>query len=516
MNKIRALFLVFLQWWLLVPLSVSAAPPLSAIEWLQNVQPPIIADPVHPSSKIVDIENSEVIIPQVNGISVTPLNQITPDAVGLLPSYITGFPGDLWAHSPPERLASLIAETNVDNQPAMQALLLTLLLAETDPPKGFDPKMQVLLARIDKLIELGAIEPALALLERAGAQSPELFYRAFNLALLANKTVPACRKVLTEPSLQPSYEVRIFCHVRNGDWGLASFLLETASALGDISPRIAQLLNLFLNPDLAEEVLPPVPSVRPSPLEFRLFEAIGSPLQTASLPVAFAVADLSGNGGWKAQIDAAERLVQSGALSENQLLGIYTARLPTATGGIWDRVAGLQRFDQALTAGTPDEVNSALMEVWPHMQKAGLAVGFARMFSRALMDQPMSQTTGRAQFDITMLGPSYEAASRIRPQHSQEDRFLSALAEGRLAPGTAFNEASGAVLRGLTAEPVPQTLQEMLEQDRLGEVILHAIATYCDGIESDYQKISMALATLQAVNLQSTVRSAALQFLLLP
>ena len=150
------------------------------------------------------------------------------------------------------------------------------------------------------------------------------------------------------------------------------------------------------------------------------------------------------------------------------------------------------------------------------MQKAGLAVGFARMFSRALMDQPMSQTTSQAQFDITMLGPSYEAASRFRPQHSQEDRFLSALAEGRLEPGTAFNEASGAVLRGLTTEPVPHALQELFEQDRLGEVILHAIATYCDGIESDLQKISVALATLQAANLQSTVRSAALQFLLLP
>ena len=502
-------------WFALLPSMAIAGPPLSAIEWLQNAQPPILANPVEPSNKIVDIENLSFNDIQPNGIRVSPLRESTPNAVGLLPSYVTGFPNDLWANSPPKLLANLIKDSQVDRHPAMQALLLTLLLAETDPSKSFDPETEVLLARIDKLIDIGAIEPALALSDRAGLLSPALFTRAFDLALLADKTDPACRKVLTQPSLKPDYATRIFCHVRNGDWALASFMLENATAIGDITPRIAQLLDLFLNPDLAEDTLPPVPSMRPTPLEFRLFEAIGTPLHTASLPVAFAVADLSGNSGWKAQIEAAERLVKSGALSENQLLGIYTARLPAASGGVWDRVAGLQRFDQALTNGSPSAIKAALSDIWPQMQAAGLAVGFARMFSRALMAQPFSQTTDRLSFDVPMLGPTYRAAAQARPMRNQEDRFLTALARGKLAHKTAFSPESEAILRGFEGRSVPPALQTLLDQDRLGEVILRAIEAYNTGAEGDLQQLSAAFATFQAVALHSTARSAGLQFLLL-
>ena len=492
-----------------------AGPPLSAIEWLQTTEPPIVANPVKPAHKIVDIDKPDQMVVQRPLISVSPLSRLSPEAVGLLPSYVTGFPGDLWVNSPPDLLARLIRNLEVGDNPAMQALLLTLLLAETDPPKHVEPGISILLARVDKLIEIGAIEPALALVERAGSQDPALFSRAFDLALLADKTDPACRDVLTKPTLEPDYTIRIFCHVRNGDWALASFMLENAIALGEIEPRTGLLLDLFLNPDLAESTLPPVPSIEPSPLEFRLFEAIGSPLQTASLPVSFAIADLSGNSGWKAQLEAAERLVKSGALSENQLLGIYTARLPAASGGVWDRVAGLQRFDQALIAGTPREVEAALAEIWPQMNRAGLAVGFARMFGRILMEQPSSQTTDRLRFDIQMLAPIYQTAAQFRPLRDDEDRFLTALAQGTLAQHRPFNDTSTAVLRGFTAQPIPSRLRTLLDQRRLGEVILRSIAAFSDGAAGDSQQLSESLATLQEVGLNTTAQSAALQLLIL-
>ena len=182
-------------WLLLIVLSSEAyaGPPLSAIEWLQTSEPPIVADPVKPASKIVDIARPYQTAEHRSMISVSPLSRLSPEAVGLLPSYVTGFPGDLWVNSPPELLARLIRNLEVGDNPAMQALLLTLLLAETDPPKNVEPGISILLARVDKLIEIGAIEPALALVERAGSQDPALFVRTFDLALLADKTDPACR-----------------------------------------------------------------------------------------------------------------------------------------------------------------------------------------------------------------------------------------------------------------------------------------------------------------------------------
>ena len=70
-----------------------------------------------------------------------------------------------------------------------------------------------------------------------------------------------------------------------------------------------------------------------------------------SLPLAFTYADLSDNAGWKAQIEAAERLSRAGAIAPNLLLGLYTSQKPAASGGVWDRVAAFQGLDTAVAKG---------------------------------------------------------------------------------------------------------------------------------------------------------------------
>ena len=93
-----------------------------------------------------------------------------------------------------------------------------------------------------------------------------------------------------------------------------------------------------------------------TPLIFRMREAIGEPLPTPPLPRAFANADLRPITGWKPQIEAAERLAVSGAIDENRLLGLYTERLPAASGGVWERVDAMQEFDAAYRADDPGAI----------------------------------------------------------------------------------------------------------------------------------------------------------------
>ena len=149
------------------------------------------------------------------------------------------------------------------------------------------------------------------------------------------------------------------------------------------------------------------------------------------------------------------------------------------------------------------------------MTRAGLAVGFARMFGRILMEQPSSQTTDRLRFDIQMLAPIYQTAAQFRPLRDDEDRFLTALAQGTLTQHRPFNDTSTAVLRGFTAQPIPSRLRTLLDQRRLGEVILRSIAAFSDGAAGDSQQLSESLATLQEVGLNTTAQSAALQLLIL-
>lgn len=511
MRNSLALLLCLCLWPLAAPAQDA---PLSAIDWLSTptALPVTRAVPVPPVAPLNESPVAETAtIPVVN---VTPLDQVRVDAVGLLPSSVTGLPRSLWQASRAADLRDLLASRHVDNLPAMQSLLYTLLLAEADAPADAGPQALFLQARIDALMGLGAVEPAQALLERAGATTPPLFQRWFDATLLTGDEDHACRTLRARPHLSPSYAARIFCTARGGDWTAAALTLDTARALGFITDLEDEMLARFLDPELYEGEPPPLPPVRPSPLLFRIYEAVGEPLPTNTLPRAFAMADLRDTVGWKAELTAAERLARTGALSVNRLLGIYSKRLPAASGGIWDRVAALQRFDTAMRSGDPGAVAQALPGAWRAMRAARLEIPFADLYGADLMRLPLTDEAATLAYDVALLGPAYEEAAKTKGPDIPARSFASSIARGSPdAPGRDTTQT--AIARGFGTTPPPDDITALLQEARLGEAILTAIALYERGQTGDTGALAEALAAFRAVGLEDTARRAALQTLIL-
>ncbi|MGR3637232.1 MAG: hypothetical protein ACU0BK_15100 [Shimia sp.] len=477
--------------------------PLSAIEWL-NQQPTVTLDMgLTPSDPQADFGV------QTPKIAVTSLADETLDAVGLLPSNVTGLPRSLWANSSANRLGDLIEQQRPEMLPAMQALLYTLLLAEADAPRDVGTNNDVLLARIDKLVEMGALEQAGALIDLAGAKTPALFKRWFDVTLLLGQEDDACDALMKAPHLAPDYPARIFCTARSGDWRAAALTLDTAKALGLISEEMDALLLRFLDPELFEGEPMLVAAGPPTPLKFRLYEAIGEGQTSASLPRAYAHADLRDTAGWKAQLEAAERLTRTSALQENRLLGIYTERKPAASGMIWDRVAALQAFDAALAANDARAVADTLPAARSAMRQVHLEVAFARLYGSELLTLPLQGTTGRLARDIALLSSDYERAAQAGPRD-----FLAGLARGN-PPRTPTDSLHRAISDAFHGAGVPQELSTMLARGQLGEVILSAMIRMAEGAAGDTRALTEALATLRAVGLEDTARRAALQVALL-
>jgi hypothetical protein len=476
-------------------------------------------------------------------ITVTPLQALLPP-IGLVAPSVTGLPVDLWRGSEPAEIADLIRNVSVQGSPAMQSLLFTLLLSESRPLKAEGDV--ILLARLDRLITLGASDPAQALIEQAGpAETPARYSRWFYTTLLSGDEDRACSALIAAPYLAPDYRARIFCAARRGDWPTAALMLESAHALELLPKPQLDLLDRFLNPDIFE-LAPPLPlPVKPDALTFRLYEAIGERLPTAPLPRAFAAADLRDVAGWKAQLEAAERLTRAGALNPNQLLGLYTDRSPAASGGIWDRVAALQRFEAALKSANSAEVSNALPAVWQAMQQAGLEIGFSDLFSTQLARFQLTGAAAELSWRIRLLAPTYEVASHSPPSDTQENRFLAALAQGttgepgqagqaeRLSTGgEALTEAAAdttavALRHGYTplmqsisrgfddAAMVPEKIRRLLDNGQLGEAILRTMELFDRGAQGNLGDLSKSLAALRAVGLEDTARRASLQLMLL-
>lgn len=488
--------------------------PLSAIDWLsQSVETAAIAVPPPAPNPAEPPVADDATVPAV---TVTALDGPSPDAVGLLSPDVTGLPRSLWSASPEAVLTALVAAERVESLPALQDLMVTLMLAEADPPLGAGAGGAMFIARIDTLLDLGALEPAQAMLETADLDNPEVFRRWFDVSLLTGSEHRACRMMAARPRIAPTYPARVFCLAREADWTGAALTLATGRALGDITPEEDALLSRFLDPDLFEGAPPlPAPS-RPSPLVFRMHEAIGEALTTAGLPRAFAHADLRPTAAWRAQLEAAERLARSGAISENRLLGIFTARTPAASGGIWDRAAAIQRLDRALGDGDIAAVAATLPAAHDAMQEAHTEAAFARLYARPLMALDLPPSARALAFQIALLSPYYEAAALSHQATTPRERFLHGIARGTVAGVTVQDAREAAVQAAFdSAAVVPEPMATQIAADQLGEALLRAISAFHQGLSGDPRAVSDALTTLRAVGMEDVARRAALQYLIL-
>lgn len=489
----------------------AADTPLSVIDWLGS-QPATPTPAAQPTQDEPPVTTSGT-APEVK---VTPLGTSGPREIGLVPGNLTGLPTTLWAGSDGANLAKLIADLPELQLPAAQSLLFTALLAETSPPAGQAAAANALgLARVEKLMALGAVEPAHSLIEQIGVTaSPAHFDLWMQISLLIGTENRACDVLRNAPHLTADYGVRIFCAARDGAWENAALTYGSAQALGLMSEERLALLDRFLNPDLFEGAAPLPAPRKMDPLSYRLFETIGERMPTGNLPRAYAVTDLRDLAGWKAQLEAAERLTRAGALPDNQLLGLYTDRKAAASGGIWDRVAALQRFETALATGSVQAVTKTLPPVWQAMKSAGLETAFASLFAEQLSQLSLEGRAGRIALEAGLLSPGYEALAQ-RASDDPETALLRAVAVGDVTTSRPQTPLAGAVFDAFT-DPTPrQRLIDMARSDRLGEAILHLLALTQDGAQGDALALRDALSTLRALGLEDTARRAALQTLLL-
>jgi hypothetical protein len=487
--------------------------PLSAIDWLRAPVPISVAQPLLAPLETppAQTEIGGAVVPDV---AVMPLGEARADAVGLLPASTTGLPLTLWEASKTNALAEAMAELGGTPLPAVQALYFTLLLAEAEPPADAAANARFLNARINALRNFGAVEPALALIERAGPARPELFDNWMDLALLAGDERKPCAALVEAPGLTESYATRIFCLARAGDWQTAALTLETAAATGAITRREEMLLLAFLDPEIDSGAADLPPPQRMTPLVFRLYEAIGVPLPTRTLPREYAVADLRGTMGWRAEIEAAERLARTGALPANRLLGLYTQQRPAASGGVWERVRAMQQMDAAMEAGDAQAVARALPRTWLAMKAQGLGAVFAALYGERLGAMSL-QSHAELAHEVALLSPAYESASAALGVQTSRMRFLEGVARGTPDAGLANSPGERAIAEGFARQEPGYAAQALLEQGALGEAILQAARTLDAQSASPGRATAQALATLRRVGLEDMARRAALQMLLL-
>lgn len=488
-------------------------PPLSAINWLsQSVSAPRNATTANQAARAGETPVTKTgALPQAVSMSV--LDQPSLDGVGILPPSTSGFPRALWGIEGGDHILPKIVAAKVDGIPALQSLLISLLLAESDAPVA-QAGDQLLMARLDKLLEMGALDQAYALIEAAGSSAnADLFRRAFDVSLLTGQEDRACHKLQSAPGIAPAAPARIFCAARMGDWSTASLTLQTETSLGGLSDVEADLLGRFLDPESTAAPMPAPPKPL-TPLVWRIYDALGQTIPTATLPLAFSAAELGPRAGWKAQIEAAERLARAGVLAPNLLLGVYTDRVPAASGGVWDRVDAFQRFDAAIAKNDARLVAQTLPPAYQMMKSVELEVPFAALYGEALARLALTDKAGDMAYELGLLSPKAELLS-ASTDIGQRRQFLAGLARGNIAGLTPPDSMGRAIAPAFNGTTLPDDLAALVADKQIGQAILAAIDRINTGVLGEERAVTEGLALLRALGLEQVARSTALQLMIL-
>ena len=480
--------------------------PLSAIDWVNQLPAAPAAPPPEPPV------SSSGLVPTIEIIA---LDDTSKRLSGVIPNNVTGLPETLWAGTDASDLSRSLTQLGTPSLPAAQALTYSLLLTETLPPEGDAPAFQR--ARIDALVTLGALDPAIALVESIGPDTDlGLFKRYVDLSLIAGNPSRACTAIARSPRLAPDKASEIFCSARNGDWPTAALLFGTADVLGLMAEPKAEALARFLDPELFEGEPPlPVPP-QPDAMMFTLLDSLGERPSVKRWPRIYAQVDLTERVGWKSQLEAAERLAQTGAIADNRLLGIYTERKAAASGGIWDRVNAVQEFEAALEAGDVSQISKTLLPAWESAKAAQIEVRLAALFAERLAPFTLSGTAADAAFEMLLLSTAYESAAVTFPGRAKARPFLVAVAAGDLTTltnaGADIGRIENAIQLGFSGSAL--ALQQERLSGNLGQDILAALIRLEEGAAGDVAGLSGAIASLRALGLEDAARRAALQILL--
>lgn len=492
---------------LAVPTPAAERAPLSAIDWLSDSialpEPGPAATPELPPATLPP------------AITVAPLNAPVPDRAGLVSARSLGLDPGLWGRSAAADLARAVMQLpDVDGSPpSIRRFLHDLLVARLDPPVDASEDDSLYLARIDQLLEMGRLASASRLIDAAGAPEPQRFRRAFDISLLMGTETEACRTIETTPEISPTYVARIFCLARGGQWDVAAITLGNAEALGILTPEEDQLLLHFLDPELFEKEPLPSPPRIPSPLVFRLYEAVGERMPTERLPVAFAVADLTDTVGWKTRLRAVERLAAADAIPFERLLSTYLERDPAASGGIWERVDAIQVLLKAVEIGNSEALSESLPNAFNAARQARYDAALARWLAPKLQDRPLDGQAGHVAFEISLLAGRADLAAGFAAK-TPEDRFLLALARGEGTTAPSADPLGRAVLRGLSALGPGQRYEALIEDGRAGEALLSALGVLMDGAAGNPDLAANALALLRTLGLDELARQAAVELIL--
>ena len=324
------------------------------------------------------------------------------DAIGLSGPADGGFDRSLWQGSDPELVGQLLADLPVATRVPPLRRLAQRLLVSGAPVGGREPG-QLLALRIERLVAMGDLDSARALVERLPPPSADsvLARRAAEVDLLVGDDTAACRLADSlAPSTRAEFwaEIAVYCRLVEDDRDGARLALDLMREAG----QTADGAFFALATAMVDQTGPPPPGelAEPTPIHLALLALAEWPLPPdvltrAGPPVLAAVARAPALAGGQ-QLATLEQAFLVGATAADRVAAAYTEQAPEAAGAAarapsrWDAEARAIAYAAVRAQSDPAARGALLDAAWQAARGAERFL-IAEVFAQPFMELPVER-----------------------------------------------------------------------------------------------------------------------------
>ena len=369
--------LIVIVWFL----PVYGTEPTNAIDWLmptENRKNEVKSHSAYPDKT----ESVDLIITK-SELRPNDLNN-----VGIIPAKIAGIDPKIWQEMNELTLFLELQSLPDLNFDAAQTFLKRILISETIPPiPNLENKLAgklYLIAKLDKLIEIGALEEAETIITQVRAIDRKLFERLATISFLTGRIDNMCYQLSLYPGLNDDLTVKIICLANLNDWNAAALILSSAVSLNLLDSRRELLLINYLDPSFLTQNNLFENQTNFDELDFYLGNVAKNPQLEFLDDVKYRYAIFNNGADLEIKIPAAEALTRKRSINVSTLFDTYRNNNISGSGGFWSRMLAIKSLDQALNRNNQQTVGIALNRAIDEMFKRNLLFTMASEYSSKL------------------------------------------------------------------------------------------------------------------------------------
>ncbi len=318
------------------------------------------------------------------------LGKMNLNGIGLISIERTMFPDNLWSNSSEKVLAERLYQMPELSLATTNKIFKRLLTVDAQPPLNSigikNMGYSFLISRIDKLIQIGALDEAEEILNYIKNPSINFMKRKIEVALINGRLTKTCDLAERYPNFKGMLQFKIICLVQKNDWQAAALAFTVGASLKLLNEKEENLFLNFLDPDIQTDSSHRVSIEDLSPTSFYLLYGQNAIIVPNKFPHKYAYAFSRSDVSPELRIRSMEKLASKYIINSSTLFNLYRT---TQIGGNGEQVGikkALMELNQSIKGKSDDQKLMALKNVTKIFFKKNLLPQFSDEYKNILKE----------------------------------------------------------------------------------------------------------------------------------